>query len=54
MRLKLRVILNREDAMDQDLDREARSRIRNEQEGTRTWEIRYRQVMEEIRRRKGL
>lgn len=54
MRLKARVILNKEEQVGEEVDRETRSRIKHVQEGTRTWEIEYRRVMEDIRRRKGL
>jgi hypothetical protein len=54
LRRKARVILNKEDAIGDEVDRETRARIKHVQEGTRTWEIEYRRVMEDIRRRKGL
>lgn len=54
MRRRAREILNKEEEVGEEVDRETRARIRHVEEGTRTWEIEYRRVMEEIRRRKGL
>lgn len=54
MRRKMAPVLKRHMAIDDDLDRETRAHIKHVEEGTRTWEIEYRRVMEEIKRRKGL
>lgn len=54
LRRKLREPLRRLDAEDEKLDAEARSHLRHVQEGTSKWEIEYRRVMEDIKRRKGL
>ena len=54
MRRKMAPILKRHMAVDEELDRETRAQIKHVEEGTRTWEVEYRRVMEEIRRRKGL
>jgi hypothetical protein len=37
-----------------DLDREVRSRLKNMRTGTEKWEIEYRRVMDEVRRKRGL
>jgi uncharacterized protein len=37
-----------------DLDREVRGRIKNMRPGTDRWEIEYRRVMDEVRRKRGL
>ena len=37
-----------------DLDREVRGRIKNMRPGTEKWEIEYRRVMDEVRRKRGL
>ena len=47
-------ILKQELAVDQHVEQEARSRLKHLQEGTASWDIEYRKVMEDIRRRKGL
>lgn len=54
LRRRMAPILKRELAQEEQLDTEARARLRHLQEGTPTWEIEYRKVMEDIRRRKGL
>ena len=54
LRRKMAPILKRELAVDEQLEKETRAQLRHMQEGTRTWEIEYRRVLEDIRRRKGL
>jgi len=54
MRRKMVPVLKKHMDVDDDLDRETRAHIRHVEEGTRTWEIEYRRVMEEIKRRKGM
>jgi hypothetical protein len=40
--------------MDDELDAEVRKRIKNLNEGSMAWDIKYQQVLEDIRRKKGL
>ncbi len=54
MRRKMAPILKRHMALDEELDRETRAQLKHVEERTRTWEVEYRRVMEDIRRRKGL
>jgi len=54
LRRRMAPILKRHMAMDDEIDKEARTRLKHVQEGTRSWEIEYARVMEEIKRRKGL
>jgi hypothetical protein len=54
LRRRMAPILKREMAMDEQLEQETRARLKHMQEGTRTWEVEYQRVMEDIRRRKGL
>jgi hypothetical protein len=54
LRRKLREPLRRLDAEDEKLEAEVRAHLGHVQEGTRTWEIEYRRMMEDIKRRKGL
>jgi len=54
LRRRMAPILKREMAVDEQLEQETRARLGHMQEGTRTWEVEYQRVMEEIRRRKGL
>ncbi len=37
-----------------DLDREVRSKLKNMRPGTEKWEIEYRRVMDDVRRKRGL
>jgi hypothetical protein len=54
LRRKMVPILRKHMEVDEEVDRETRARIKHVEEGSRTWEIEYRRVMEDIRRRKGL
>jgi hypothetical protein len=52
--VKIRNILRKHMDLEEDLDNEVRDRIKNLEEGTRSWEVEYEKVMEQIRRKKGL
>ncbi|MEM6962644.1 MAG: DUF507 family protein [Myxococcota bacterium] len=54
LRMALTPIFKRHMDLDDELDREVRSKIKNLQEGTATFEIEYGRVMEQIRRKRGL
>ena len=54
MRAKMVPILRKHMAVDEEVDAEVRTKIKNLEEGTRTWEIEYQRVMEQIKRRRGL
>lgn len=54
LRRKMRVPLRKHAGADEDLDRAVRSQIKHVQEGSALWEVEYRRMMEEIRRRKGI
>ena len=54
LRRKMVPVLKRHMAVDEELEKEVRSKLRHVEEGTRTWEVEYARMMEEIRRRKGL
>ena len=54
MRAKMAPILRKHMAVDEEVDAEVRTKIKNLEEGTRTWEIEYQRVMEQIKRRRGL
>lgn len=56
LRKKLREPLRRQANSDGDLDRAVRDQLKHiqAQEGSSLWEVEYRRMMEEIRRRKGL
>jgi hypothetical protein len=40
--------------VDEEIDREARGRLKHLQEGTAAWDIEYQKAIEQIRRNKGL
>jgi hypothetical protein len=54
MRRKMRTILQKHMAVDDELDKEVRAKIKNLQEGTNTWEVEYAKVMDQVKRKKGL
>lgn len=54
LRRTMREPLRKQFAADSDLEREVRGQLKHVQEGTRMWEIEYRRMMEDIKRRKGL
>ena len=54
IRKTLTPILRKHMEVDSDLDREVRSKIKNLQEGTSTFEVEYSRVMEQIKQKRGL
>ena len=54
LRRKMAPVLKRHMAVDEEMEREVRGKLKHVEEGTRTWEVEYSRMMEEIRRRKGL
>jgi hypothetical protein len=54
LRKKMTAALRRHMDVESDLDREVRSKIKNLQEGTASFEIEYAKVMDQIKRKKGL
>src|SRR5712692_8763833 len=54
LRKKIFVIMKKHLDIDEDVDREARSRLKHLQEGTANWDIEYQKTVEQIRRAKGL
>jgi len=54
LRRKLRDPLRKQAAADQEIDLEVRSKIKHVKEGTAVWEVEYRRMMDEIKRRKGI
>jgi len=51
---KITTIIKKNTNLEDDLDKEVRSKIKNLSEGTASFEIEYEKVMEQIKRRKGL
>jgi uncharacterized protein len=54
LRRKMAPILKKQMAIDEEVEREVRGKLKHVQEGSRTWEVEYARIMEDIRRRKGL
>lgn len=54
IRKKCRRVLERHMNEDAEIDREVRDKIKNIQEGTKTWEVEYARVMDQVRRKRGI
>ena len=54
LRRIMRIPLRKQLAEEESLVAEVRGRLKHVQEGTRLWEIEYRRMMEDIKRRKGV
>ena len=54
MRKRMKDVLKKHMAVDEELDAEVRQRIKNLEEGTSTWEIEYSRVMEQIKQKHGI
>jgi hypothetical protein len=54
LRRRMRPVLKKYLAADDELEAEVRSKLKHVQEGTRTWEVEYRRIMSDIQRRKGM
>jgi hypothetical protein len=54
MRKRMVPILKRHMALDDEIDQEVRGHMKHMSEGTRTWEIEYARIKDEIKRRKGV
>jgi uncharacterized protein len=54
LRLRMREPLRKQFAAEESLEQEVRGRLKHVQEGTQVWEVEYRRMMEDIKRRKGL
>lgn len=54
MRRKIKEILHKHMAVDEELDQEVRQRIKNLEEGTTAWDVEYKRVMDQIKQKHGL
>ena len=54
MRRKMAQIFKMHLAQDAELDAEVRAQLRHMTEGSRTWDVEYARVMEQVKRKKGL
>lgn len=53
LRKKVREIMGKYSGVDEELDKEARSRLRNLREGTPEWDIEYQKTIRQLRQVKG-
>ncbi len=54
LRRKMKDVLKKHMAVDEELDAEVRQRIKNLEEGTGAWDLEYGRVMEQIKQKHGL
>jgi hypothetical protein len=54
MRRIMRSVLKHHMEIEDEIDQEARAKIKNLQEGTRDWEIEYAKAMSQVKKRRGL
>jgi hypothetical protein len=54
IRKKIYQVFKKHLDVDEDIDREARARLKHLAEGTQAWEVEYQKTVEQIRRNKGL
>lgn len=54
IRRKCKKVLERHMAADDEVDQEVRNKIKNLQEGTKTWEVEYARVLDQVKRRRGV
>ncbi|MFO0758690.1 MAG: DUF507 family protein [Byssovorax sp.] len=54
LRRRMRPLLRKHMALEDELENEVRGKLKHVQEGSRTWEVEYQRIMSDIQRRKGL
>jgi hypothetical protein len=54
LKRKMRTAIKRHTDIEDEIDKEARAKIKNLQEGTRDWDIEYSKAMAQVKRRRGL
>jgi uncharacterized protein len=54
LRRKIKDVLRRHTAIDEELDQEVRQRIKNLEEGTASWDIEYKRVMDQMKQKHGI
>jgi hypothetical protein len=54
LRRKMRQVLERHMSIDDEMDKEVRSRLKHLREGTQSWDIEYARVMEQVKRRRNI
>jgi hypothetical protein len=54
LRRKMRAVLERHMGVDDEMDKEVRSRLKHLSEGTQNWDVEYGRVMEQVKRRRNI
>jgi hypothetical protein len=54
MRRKARKVLEKHMAAEEELDQEVRDKIKNIEEGSKTWDVEYARMMEQVKRKRGI
>ena len=54
LRKKTKDVLRKHMMVEEELDAEVRQRIKNLEEGTSTWDLEYKRVMDQIKQKHGL
>ena len=54
LKRRMRGVLRRHTEIEEEIDQEARAKIKNLEEGTRDWEIEYARAMAQVKKRRGL
>jgi hypothetical protein len=54
LKSRMKTVLKRHTDIEEELDRETRTKIKNLQEGTQDWDIEYARAMAQVKRRRGL
>ncbi len=54
IRRKMRKVLEKHMAAEEELESEVRARLKNVEEGSKTWDVEYAKVMEQVKRKRGL
>ncbi|WP_394841554.1 DUF507 family protein [Pendulispora brunnea] len=54
LRRKMAAVFKKHMALDGEIDAEVRAQLRHVSEGSRTWEVEYARVLEQVKRKKGV
>ncbi len=54
LRRRIKDVIRKHTAIDEELDKEVRQRIKNLEEGTQSWDIEYKRVMDQMKQKHGI
>jgi len=54
MRRKIATVMNKYLGIDEEIDREARGRLKNLREGSAEWDVEYERIVGQLKRARGL